>query len=258
LSQLPAGPARTVVLVAFSAEELGLFGSRHFVDRFQSIASTKAMLNLDMVGRLRDNRVTVFGSRSGENLSDIVSANARDLGLQINQSDDVGRSDHMNFYNKKIPVLHFFTGNHADYHRPTDTWEKLNIEGMARVSDLVLVTALRLANAKEPVNFVSLPARPASAQPGDQRALGTFLGSIPDYGVASEGVRLAGVVGDSPAARAGLREGDVIIQLAGAKIQNIEDLTAVLRTKKPGDQVEIVVLRGDLPTTLTATLRARG
>ena len=258
LSQIPSRPARTVVLAAFSAEELGLFGSRHFVDRFQSIASTKAMLNLDMVGRLRDDRVTVFGSRSGENLSDIVSANARDLGLQVNQSDDVGRSDHMSFYNKKIPVLHFFTGSHADYHRPTDTWEKLNIEGMARVSDLVLVTALRLANSKEPVNFVSLPARPPSAQPRDGRAIGTFLGSIPDYGVASEGVRLAGVVSDSPAARAGLKEGDVIIQLAGAKIQNIEDLTAVLRSKKPGDQVEIVVLRGDLPTTLTAILRARG
>ena len=258
LSQLPTRPARTIVLVAFSAEELGLFGSRHFVDRFESISSTKAMLNLDMVGRLREDRVTVFGARSGENLSAIVTGNARDLGLKINESDDVGRSDHMSFYNKKIPVLHFFTGSHADYHRPSDTWEKLNIEGMARIGDLVLVTALRLANAKEPMNFVSLPSRPPSAQPGDRRAIGTYLGSIPDYGVTSEGVRLAGVVRDSPAALAGLKEGDVIVKFAETKIQNIEDLTVVLRTKKPGDQVEIVILRDDSSITLTATLRARG
>lgn len=258
LSQLPARPARTIVFVAFSAEELGLFGSRHFADRFESISSTKAMLNLDMVGRLREDRVTVFGARSGENLSAIVTGNARDLGLKINESDDVGRSDHMSFYNKKIPVLHFFTGSHADYHRPSDTWEKLNIEGMARIGDLVLVTALRLANAKEPMNFVSLPSRPPSAQAGNRRAAGTYLGSIPDYGVTSDGVRLAGVASDSPAARAGLREGDVIVKLADVKIQNIEDLTAVLRTKKPGDQVEILILRGDSSITLTATLRARG
>ncbi|MBM2802771.1 MAG: peptidase [Deltaproteobacteria bacterium] len=258
LSQLPTRPARTFVFVAFSAEELGLFGSRYFIDRFQSIASTKSMLNLDMVGRLREDRVTVFGARSGENLSAIVTGNARDLGLKINQSDDVGRSDHMSFYNKKIPVLHFFTGSHADYHRPSDTWEKLNIEGMARIGDLVLATALRLANAKEPMNFVSLPARPPSARAGDRRAVGTYLGSIPDYGVTSEGVRLAGVISDSPAARAGLKEGDVIVKLADAKIQNIEDLTTVLRTKKPGDQVEILILRGDSSITLTATLQARG
>jgi hypothetical protein len=258
LSQLPSRPARTIVLVAFSAEELGLFGSRHFVDRFQSIATTKAMLNLDMVGRLRDDRVTVFGARSGENLSAVVSANARDLGLKMNESNDVGRSDHMSFYNKQIPVLHFFTGSHADYHRPSDTWEKLNIEGMARIGDLVLVTALRLADAKEPMNFVSLPARPPLALAGDRRTVATYLGSIPDYGVTSEGVRLAGVVSDSPAARAGLKEGDVIVKLADAKIQNIEDLSAALRTKKPGDQVEILILRGASSITLTATLRARG
>ncbi|HEX9663626.1 MAG TPA: M20/M25/M40 family metallo-hydrolase [Candidatus Binatia bacterium] len=258
LAQLPVKPARTIVFAAFSAEELGLFGSRHFVDSAQSIASTKAMINLDMVGRLRDNRVTVFGTRSGENLSQIVTTGARQLGLEVTESDDIGRSDHLSFYNKKIPVLHLFTGIHEDYHRPTDTWQKLNIEGMARVSDLVMAAVLPIANAKAPINFVGLPSRQPTEPRAGGRGLGTYLGSIPEYGAASEGVQLAGVSDGSPAALSGLRAGDVIVRLADKKIQNIEDLTAALQAQKPGDEVAIVVLRAGNPVTLKATLRARG
>ncbi|HEV8725916.1 MAG TPA: M20/M25/M40 family metallo-hydrolase [Candidatus Binatia bacterium] len=258
LRQLPAKPARTVIFVAFSGEELGLYGSRHFVGYAPFLSSTKAMINLDMVGRLRENRLTVFGARSGEKFSDIVSEAARELGLEISQSDSVGRSDHMSFYNRQIPVLHFFTGNHADYHRPTDTWEKLNIEGMGKVSDLVLLSTLQIANTREAAKFVSLPSRPLAESPGERQGFGTYLGSIPDYGANTDGVRLAGVTNGSPAARAGLREGDIIIQLADKKIQNIEDLTAVLRGQKPGDEVAIVVLRTGKPVSLKAILRARG
>ena len=258
LAQLPVKPARTIVFAAFSAEELGLFGSRHFVDSAQSIASTKAMINLDMVGRLRDNRVTVFGTRSGENLSQIVTTGARQLGLEVTESDDIGRSDHLSFYNKKIPVLHLFTGIHEDYHRPTDTWQKLNIEGMARVSDLVMAAVLPIADAKAPINFVGLPSRQPTEPRAGGRGLGTYLGSIPEYGAASEGVQLAGVSDGSPAALSGLRAGDVIVRLADKKIQNIEDLTAALQAQKPGDEVAIVVLRAGNPVTLKATLRARG
>jgi hypothetical protein len=259
LSQLQVKPARSIVFVAFSAEELGLYGSRHFVERWPAIASTKAMVNLDMVGRLRDNRLTVFGARSGKNLGVIVGASARQLGLDINESDGVGRSDHMSFYNKKIPVLHFFTGTHADYHRPTDTWDKLNIEGMGKVSDLVLATVLRIANAKETINFVSLPARPPATETAQRRGgSGAYLGSIPDYGVNAEGVALAGVTEDSPAARAGLRQGDVIIELARKRIKNIEDLTDALGSHKPGDEIEIVVRRTGQPMSVKAILSARG
>jgi peptidase M28-like protein/PDZ domain-containing protein/PA domain-containing protein len=258
LSRLPAKPARTIIFVAFSAEELGLFGSRHFVERLTSIAATKAMVNLDMVGRLRDNRLTVFGARSGANLSDLIAASAANLGLEIRQSDDVGRSDHMSFYNKKIPALHFSTGMHEDYHRPSDTFEKLNIDGMARISDLALLVLMNLADAKQPVNFVSLPSRPPSEHSEERSTIRVYLGTTPDYGADSQGVRLAGVADDSPAARAGLRAGDVIIKLAGAKIQNIDDLTGALSSRKPGDEVEIVILRMNQPLSLTATLRSRG
>ena len=258
MSQLPAKPARTVVFVAFSGEELGLYGSRSFVQRAPFIKSTKAMINLDMVGRLRENRVTVFGTRSSPGFSKMVLDGARPLGLEVQESDGVGRSDHMSFYNRKIPVLHFFTGTHADYHRPSDTWDKINIDGAAKVSDLVLISALEIADAKEPPNFASLPARPPGDQEEGEVKLGTYLGSIPDYGANAGGVRLAGVTEGSPAARAGLREGDIIVQLAEMKIQNIEDLTAALQGQKPGDEVEITVLRTGKPVTLKATLRARG
>ena len=176
----------------------------------------------------------------------------------IRQSDDVGRSDHMSFYRKKIPVLHFFTGVHDDYHRPTDTWEKLNIDGMAKVSDLVLLTALHLADAQQPIGFVSLPSRPPEGGIAGGQEIRAYLGTIPEYGIATEGVRLAGVSSGSPAARAGLREGDVIIRLAEKKIQNIEDLTDALSARKAGDEVEVVVLRSGKPLTLKATLSSRG
>ena len=258
LSRLADKPARTIVFIAFSAEELGLFGSRHYVDHAASILAIKAMLNLDMVGRLRDDRVTVFGTRSSTDFSKEVLAGAQQLGLKIGESDDVGRSDHMSFYSKKIPVLHFFTGIHNDYHRATDTWEKLNVDGMAKVSDLVMLTALQIANAKEPINFVSLPSRPPAAGAAAGRGFRTYLGTIPDYGATAAGVRLAGVSSGSPAALAGLKEGDVVIRLGDKKIQNIEDLTDALSDRKTGDEVEIVVLRTDKPLTLKATLKSRG
>jgi aminopeptidase YwaD len=259
LSRPPVKSGRAFVFVAFSGEELGLYGSRHFVAHSPVLSATKAMINLDMVGRLRDNRVTVFGARSGSSFADILSEVARELELELVQSDNVGRSDHMSFYNRKIPVLHFFTGSHADYHRPSDTWDKLNIEGMARVSDLVLLSALRLADTKETPAFVSLPARRPGAENQAERLASTaYLGSIPDYDANTDGVRLAGVTDGSPAARAGLKEGDIIVELADKKIQSIEDLTAALGVQKPGDEVPIVVLRTGLRVNLKAVLRARG
>ncbi|HSF57836.1 MAG TPA: M20/M25/M40 family metallo-hydrolase [Candidatus Binatia bacterium] len=258
LSRAQFKPARTVVFAAFSAEELGLHGSRQYVN-YPSVplSSTKAMVNLDMVGRLRDKRLTVFGTRSARGLSAIVLEEAQKLGLQVTESDGIGRSDHMSFYNKQIPALHLFTGSHADYHRPSDTWEKLNIEGMARVTELVQGLTERIANRKQPMVFVSLPSRPPTTG-SEPQGYGAYLGSIPEFGASEEGVRLAGVQDGSPAASAGLREGDVIIKLAEMKIQNLEDLTAALRSKKPGDSVEITVVRNSQHLTLKATLRVRG
>lgn len=260
LSRLQPRAARTIVFVAFSGEELGLHGSRHYVNSpFLSLGSTQAMFNLDMVGRLRENRLTVFGTRSAKELSAMVLEEAQKLGLQVRESDSVGRSDNLSFYNKKIPAVHLFTGSHPDYHRPGDTWEKLNIQGMVKVTELVQGIVQKVANAKESLNFVSLPSRPPGEgnTGGQGYGAGAYLGSIPDFGSNDEGVRLAGVSEGSPAALAGLRGGDVIIKLAEMKIQNLEDLMTALRNQKPGDSVEITILRNSQPLTLKATLRSR-
>ena len=215
------------------------------------------MINLDMVGRLRDDRITVFGARSGDGLSEVVKKAAAEAGLQLTQSDDVGRSDHLSFYNQRIPVLHFFTGMHQDYHRPDDTANKLNYEGMAKVTDMVMRTASALADRADALQFVSLPARPPRRQAGEASSLNAYLGSIPEYGREAAGVLLAGVVTGSPAALAGLRAGDVIIRFAGSPITTIEDLTGVLSAKKPGEQVEIVILRAGQEIRFTTTLQSR-
>ena len=154
-------------------------------------------------------------------------------------------------------MLHFFTGVHEDYHRTSDTWEKLDLDGMGKVSDLVMASALQIADSQEPINFVSLPSRPPREQPLNQGELKTYLGSIPDYGSDADGVQLAGVRDGSPAALAGLRAGDVIIKLATKAIRTIEDLTAALGGQKPGDEVEIVVLRAGVRVNIKAILRAR-
>jgi hypothetical protein len=251
-------PARAVVFVAFSGEELGLNGSRHYTNQpVLPLSSAIAMINLDMVGRLRDNRLTVFGTRSAREISAIFAVEAGKLGLEIRESDGIGRSDNMSFYNKKVPAVHFFTGTHADYHRPSDTWDKLNYEGMNRISALVLAIAGRFANTPAAFQFVALPSRPPGRDAGAGLVSRTYLGSIPDYDGGNDGVRLAGVSPGSPAAVAGLREGDVITHFAGASIENIEDLMGQLSTRKPGDEVEIVILRAGLARTLRATLAAR-
>ena len=252
-------PARTIVFAAFSGEEVGLLGSRRYIEHPPfPLSTTKVMLNLDMVGRLRDNRLTVFGTRSARELSGIINDAARPLGLEIIESDRIGRSDYMSFYNRKIPALHFFTGSHLDYHRPSDTWDKLNTEGMARISDLVTAVAQKLAGTRDAMVFVSLPSRPPADREESPRGYGAYLGTIPDFADNTEGVRLAGVTEGSPAALAGLREGDIIVGFAGAKVENLEDLVSLLRGKKPGDDVEIVIHRGGAALTLKTTLRPRG
>lgn len=257
LSQMEPKPARSILLAAFSAEELGLHGSRHFVNRWPQLSQVKAMINLDMVGRLRDNRVTVFGTGSAANFATIVSAGAQQLSLELRLADGVGPSDHQSFYNRKVPVLHFFTGSHSDYHRPGDTWDKLNYAGMVKIGDLVLSSALAIAALGQAPSFVSLPSRPPSAESGERRLGGVYLGVIPEYGGNDSGVLLAGVAPGSPAATAGLHQGDVIVQLAGKTIGNIEDLTDSLGAYKPGSQVAIVVRRNGQRMTLNATLGSR-
>jgi len=259
MAKMAPKPARTIVFAAFSGEELELLGSRHYVN-FPTVrlSATKAMLNMDMVGRLRDDKMTVFGTRSGRELSAMVLAEAALRGLQVTESDGVGRSDHMSFYNRKIPALHFFTGSHPDYHRPSDTAGKINIDGMARVASLVAAVAQRLADHREGYQFVSLPSRPPTTEGESSSGYGAYLGSIPDFAETGTGVKLAGVTAGSPAELAGLREGDVIVEFANSKVTDLEELAKLLGSKKPGEEVSVVVQRDGAAISLKVTLRSRG
>ncbi len=269
LSAASVPPARTVVFVAFSGEEMGLLGSQHYVDSelFDPSAAV-AMINMDMVGRLEENRLTVLGTGTAEEWPGLlagINAEIRppfDLALN---PDGFGSSDHSSFYGKRVPVLHFFTNTHEDYHRPSDDWEKINAEGLERVADFVTGIAAELASNRNGGMALTRvagagapPARPATEPDAPAvSGYGPYLGTIPDMSMAEGGVRLTGVREASPAAVAGLRAGDVIVAFDGREIGDLYEYTYALRARTAGDRVEIVVLREGERVTLSAVLGRR-
>lgn len=255
-------PARTVVFVAFSGEEEGLLGSSFYVRHpVVPIARTLAMVNLDMVGRLRDDRLIVYGVGSAKELPALLDSLDRVAGFDLKeQRDGYGPSDQSSFYGAKRPVLHFFTDLHEDYHRTTDDWQKINADGLKRVADFARTAVAALADRQRPLIFVDLPV---TAHAGaDSMAVtpgyGAYLGTIPDMTGTPGGVRLTGVRAGSPADKAGLRGGDVITRIGDRDIPDLEAMAEALRAHKAGDVVDIVIRRGDSTTTVRATLGTRG
>jgi aminopeptidase YwaD len=251
-------PKRSLLFAAFSGEELGLLGSAHYVKEPPvPLARTVAMVNMDMIGRSRGNALTVIGAGTSPQWEQILeSANAPfQFDLRRNASG-FGASDQTSFYAKDIPVLFFFTGVHADYHRPSDTWEKINIHGQARIVQLVAATLDRIADLPDRPQFVRAEGsgpQMASASGG----FSVYLGTIPDYSAEREGVTLSGVREGSPAEKAGLKSGDVIVQFGGKAIKNVYDFTYALRDAKAGEPIEIVILRGADRHTLKITPEPR-
>lgn len=257
-------PARTVVFIAFSGEELGLLGSAYYVQQpIYPLASTLAMVNLDMVGRLRNGRLIVYGARSAKEFPALLDSLNWYAGFDLKaQGDGYGPSDHSSFYAAKRPVLHLFTDLHEDYHRTTDDWQKVNYDGLKRVADFSLGLVTALANRPKPLTFLELPIPaagqiaigPTSGTPG----YGAYLGTVPDMTGAPGGVRLVGVRAGSPAEKAGLRGDDIITRIGGTETPDLQAMTDALRSHKPGEVVEIMVRRGATITTLQATLGVRG
>jgi len=248
---------RRVVFLAFGAEEEGLIGSKFYVNHpLFPLEKTVAMLNMDMIGRMKNSRLIIGGSGSSPLWKDLLHRLNETAQFDLKfQDDGFGPSDHSSFYGKDIPVLFFFTGVHTDYHRPSDDWDKINIEGEARILGLVAEMVMELSRFETRPTFSKVKAPSSEMQPGGEwRA---YLGTIPDYGEEVEGVKLSGVREGSPAAKAGLQGNDVIIEFAGVKIKNVYDYTYVLQEHKPGDVVEIVVLRSGQSITLKATLGQR-
>lgn len=247
---------RDVVFVAFTAEESGLLGSSELAKNplpGMAPAGLVAMLNMDMVGRLRGNRVSILGGESAEEWSDLVQPICADLkiGCQLG-GDGYGPSDQTPFYAAGVPVLHLFTGAHEQYHKPTDDAELINAAGGARIANLVANLAADLTG----IDGLTYKESEAPAPVGDVRSYGASLGTIPDYTGAPDnktGMLLAGVRSGGPADLAGLQRGDRVVELLGHEIRDIYDLMYVLREAKPGQVGSVVVERGGERIKATVT-----
>jgi len=252
-------PKRSVIVVTFSGEELGLLGSQYFADHLPvPLEKVRAMLNFDMVGRLRDDRMIVYGVATAQELPDIVNRANAVTPLRLTATGDgFGASDHSSFYAKNLPVLHFFTNVHDDYHKASDDADKVNAAGMARVVALAERVTRDIADRAQPLTFVRAAAAAPTTSTRD--ATTAYLGSIPDMGATEvAGVRLTGVRADSPADKAGMKAGDIIVQFDGKPVKDLYAYTDALYAHQPGDAVDVVVLRGTERLTLKVTLGKRG
>jgi membrane-associated protease RseP (regulator of RpoE activity) len=250
------GAPRTMVFALFAGEELGLLGSAHYVSHPAApIARTVAMLNFDMVGRMRDRRLEVGGVDSGSGLRSLVaSAAGGDVDLSLRDSP-FEPSDHLSFYGAGVPVLFFTTGGHGDYHTPRDTVDQINAAGMAEVAGVAARIGESLRGGARPA-YVAL-SRPEGTRRMGGSPGGTFLGVAADGQGEADGLKLASVLTDTAAARAGLRAGDVIVRLGDRPINSFEDLKGTLERKQPGDLVLVLFLRDGEDHVAAATLGAR-
>jgi Peptidase family M28/PDZ domain len=254
-------PARTVVFIAFSGEEAGLLGSDYYVKNpIFPLARTYAMVNMDMVGRLRNDRLLVYGVATARELAGILDSLNSEAHFDLKASGDGwGRSDQSSFYGAGLPVLHVFTDLHEDYHRTTDDWEKINADGLAKVADFTAAIVRTLANRREPLTFINVPPPALSASSASSSSgYGAYLGTVPDMSDSPGGVRLTGVRAGSPAEKAGLRGNDIIVQIGDTRVPDLQGMTNALRSHKPGDVVEIRILREGVEQRMRVTLGTRG
>ncbi|MCC7195762.1 MAG: M28 family peptidase [Gemmatimonadaceae bacterium] len=252
---------RSILIAHFSGEEQGLLGSAWLADHLPvPLAQVDAMMNFDMVGRLRDDKLIVYGVATAAEMQGILDSANSVSPLKISGvGDGFGPSDHSSFYAKDLPVLHFFTDVHADYHRATDDADKINLGGTVRVVDLAERVIRSIADRPARLTFtkVATTAR-ASSTPSTGSA---YFGSIPDMGSADgDGMRISGVSPGGPAEKAGLKGGDLIVEFGGKPIKDIYDYTDAIGAFKPGDEVTVVVLRGPNRdrVVLKVTLTTRG
>jgi hypothetical protein len=255
--QLPRG----ILFASFAGEELGLLGSADWVkEPTRPLGQAVAMLNMDMIGRIKDEKVYVGGVGTGSTLESILAATDKDSGFHIETSvGGYASSDHTSFIAKKIPVLFFFSGLHSDYHKPSDTWDKINAPDAARLLDLIGKITLRLDTADQRPAFITVVSNqdPHSGVTGGAGGYGPFFGSVPDFGQSENGVRFSDVQAGSPAAKAGLKAGDVLVRFDGKPIMNLYDFTDALRQSKVGQVVEVTVQRDGKPLRASVKLEER-
>jgi Zn-dependent M28 family amino/carboxypeptidase len=207
------------------------------------------MINMDMIGRIHEGKIFVSGSGTGSTFPKLLEQlkPPAPIVADITEKTGYGESDHTSFTTKGVPVLFFFSGLHADYHKPSDTADKIDAPDAAKLLDYVADLVTRLASDPDRPQFIRVPEPPqplSSSGPGAGSGYGPNFGSIPDFNEPPKGVRFADVRDGTPAAKAGLRAGDILIEFDGKEIGNLYDFTYALRAHKPGDLVLVKVLRG--------------
>ncbi len=253
----PAKPRRGVIFALWSGEEIGLIGSAAFCEKPPvPLDKVVAYVNFDMVGRLRDNKLTMQGVGSSKLWRKELEKRNVAAGFNlVLQDDPYLPTDTTSFYPKHVPVLNFFTGAHEDYHRPTDTPDKLNIEGMERIAKFARQIVLDLSAAPERPDFARVEHSDQGS--GSRDSLRAYLGTIPDYSSEVKGVKLSGVRAGGPGEKGGIKGGDIIVEFAGQKIANIYDYTYALDAVKIGVPVKVVVERDGQRVDLSVTPEAR-
>ncbi len=254
-------PARTVVFIAFSGEEEGLLGSSYYTKHpLYPMARTVAMLNFDMVGRLRHDKLIVYGAGTATEwpalLDSLNTAGHFDLKAS---GDGYGPSDHASFYAMKMPVLHFFTDLHEDYHRPSDDIATIDDDGIARVATYAANVVKVIGDRPSRLTFVDVPPpAPTAGTTAVTPGYGAYLGSIPDMSENPGGVRLTGVRAGSPAEAAGLKGGDILVRIGETDVTDLQAMTDILRSYRPGDTADLVYIRDGQRVNTKVTFGKRG
>lgn len=247
---------RSMLFIAFGAEELGLIGSNYYIENpYIPNEQTTAMINLDMIGNLRNQELIIFGVGSSPVWESLIESVPQHENFEIRTNPDgLGPSDHASFYRKNIPVLFFHTGLHGDYHRPSDTADKINYEGLEQIADYVYHIASSLTTYDDVIAFT----RTDSTRPtGTMRGVRVYVGTMPDLVGESGGMGVTDIRKDSPADKAGIRAGDIIIKFGDKSIENVYDYTYALGDFSPGDIVTVVVLRDNEELALELELGTR-
>ncbi|ODB92029.1 hypothetical protein A3194_06325 [Candidatus Thiodiazotropha endoloripes] len=250
-------PDRNIVFVAFSGEEAGRLGSKHYVKHQQRypVSETIGMLNLDSVGRLFDNKLIVLGAESASEWPHIFRGIGFVTGIEsamVNEPLDA--SDQISFHDAGIPAVQLFSGAHTDYHRPGDTADKIDLEGMIKVAEVSKQIVEYLAAREEPMT-IQLSGIQHSHKPPKQRKVS--LGTIPDFTYQGNGYRLGGVVPNSPAHNAGLKKMDIIVGIDQTPIKGLRDLSITLKSLKQGQTIQIEYLRDGTTNQTSAQLKNR-
>ena len=248
---------RHILLAWWSGEELGLLGSSAFASSpAVPIDQLAAYLNFDMVGRMQDNKLTVQAAGTSPAWAKLLEQANITAGFDlIVQADPYQPTDVATFNGAGVPSLTFFTGTHADYHKPSDTADKIDYEDLDRIVEFAATIARRVGDVDPPPSFTKVEQQMQGG--GGRAGVRLFTGTIPDYASDVKGLLLGGVIGGGPAEAAGLQKGDVIVEIAGQTIANIYDYTYALDVLKIGQPAKVVYLRGGkrMETTLTPAAR---